>query len=80
MVDESLSFLTVDLLKPRLALRDRRERPARKAGIIALLGRHLLSPQLRDYWEKLESVDRHAVAEAIHNWDGQFDPTRFSGK
>ncbi len=77
MFDELLSSLTVDQLKPRLALLETQERPTRKADIIALLRRHLLSPQLRDYWEKLESVDRHAVAEAVHNWDGRFDPVRF---
>ena len=80
MFDELLSSLTVDQLKPRLALLDTRERPTLKADIIALLRRHLLSPQLRDYWEKLESVDRQAVAEAVHNWNGRFDPVRFSNK
>jgi hypothetical protein len=80
MFDELLSSLTVEQLKPRLALLETRERPSRKADIITLLRRHLLSPQLRDYWERLESVDRHAVAEAIHNWDGRFEPVRFSNK
>lgn len=80
MFDELLSSQTVDQLKPRLALLETGERPSRKADIIALLRRHLLSPQLRAYWEKLEPVDRHAVAEAIHNWDGRFDPIRFSNK
>jgi hypothetical protein len=55
MFDELLSSLTVDQLKPRLALLDTQERPTRKADIIALLRRHLLSPQLRDYWEKLDA-------------------------
>ena len=80
MFDELLSSLTVDQLKPRLALLETTERPSRKADIIALLRRHLLSPRLRDYWEELEPDERHAVAEAIHNWDGQFDPSRFSNK
>jgi len=80
MFDELLSSLTVDQLKPRLALLDTQERPTRKADIIALFRRHLLSPQLRYYWEKLESVDRYAVAEAVHNWNGRFDPVRFSNK
>jgi len=48
--------------------------------MIALLRRYLLSPQLRDYWDKLESVDRHAVAEAAHNWDGRFYAVRFVNK
>jgi len=80
MLDELPSSLTVDQLKPRLALLRTQERPTRKADIIALLRRHLLSPQLRDYWEDLESVDRYAVAEALHNWNGRFDPIRFSNK
>ena len=80
MFDELLSSLTVDQLKPRLALLDTQERPTRKADIIAQLRRHLLSPRLREYWEKLESVDRYAVAEAVHNWNGRFDPVRFSNK
>jgi len=80
MFDESLSSLTVDQLKLRLALLDTQERPTRKADIIALLRRHLLSPRLRDYWEKLEPVDQSAVAEAVHNWNGRFDPVRFSNK
>jgi hypothetical protein len=80
MFDELLSSLTVDQLKPRLALLETGERPNRKADIIDLLRRHLLSPQLRDYWGKLEPIDRHAVAEAIHNWGGRFDPIRFSNK
>ena len=80
MFDELLSSLTVDQLKPRLALLGTQERPTRKADIIALLRRHLLSPRLRAYWEKLDSVDRQAVAEAVHNWNGRFDPVRFSNK
>ncbi len=80
MFDELLLSLTVDQLKPRLALLETREHPSRKADMIALLQRYLLSPQLRDYWDKLESVDRHAVAEAVHNWDGRFHAVRFVNK
>lgn len=80
MFDELLSSLTVNELKPRSALLETKERPTRKADIIALLRSHLLSPRLRDYWEKLESIDRHAVAEAIHNWGGHFDSVRFYNK
>lgn len=80
MFDELLSSLTVDQSKPRLALLETGERPNRKADIVALLRRHLLSPRLQDDWEKPEPVDRHAVAEAIHNWDGRFDPVRFFNK
>jgi hypothetical protein len=80
MFDELLSSLTVDQLKPRVALLETSERPTRKADMIALLREHLLSPRLRDYWDKLEAVDRHAAAEAVHNWGGQFHAVRFVNK
>ena len=80
MFDELLSSMTVEQLKQRLVSLETRERPSRKADIISLLRRHLLSSQLEDYWGKLEAVDRHAVAEAIYNWDGRFHPARFSNK
>lgn len=80
MFEELLSSLTVDRLKTRLALLETQERPTRKADIVALIRAQLLSPQLRSYWEKLEPVDRHALAEAIYNWDGRFDAIRFANK
>jgi hypothetical protein len=80
MFDELLSSMTIKQLKPCLAALETNERPSRKADMISLLRRHLLSPQLRNYWEKLEAIDRHAVAEAIYNWSGRFDPVRFSNK
>ncbi len=80
MLDEFLASLTVDQLKPRLALLGTGERPTRKADMIALLRSHLLSPQLQNYWGKLESLERLAVAEAIYEWDGRFFAMRFYQK
>jgi hypothetical protein len=80
MLDEFLASLTVDQLKPRLALLGTGERPTRKADMIALLRSHLLSPQLQNYWGKLEHLERLAVAEAIYEWDGRFFAMRFYQK
>jgi hypothetical protein len=80
MFDELLSSLGLDKLKPRLALLDVPKRPTRKADIIALLRSELLSPRLRDYWEKLDPLDQKAVAEAVHSWNGQFHSLRFASK
>ena len=80
MFDESLQSLTVDLLKQRLKLLDTSERPTRKADIAAVIRAHMLSPRCRDYFQRLDELEKKAVAEAVHAWGGDFDAVRFRAK
>ncbi len=80
MFDESLQSLTVDLLKQRLKLLDTSERPTRKADIAEVIRTHMLSPRCRDYFQKLDELEKRAVAETVHAWGGDFDAARFKAK
>ncbi len=80
MLDESLQSLTVDLLKQRLKLLDTSERPTRKADLAAVIHAHMLSPRCREYFQRLDELEKKAVAEAVHAWGGDFDATRFKAK
>lgn len=79
-VEESLNSLTVDQLKQRLALLDTPERPKRKAEIIELIRRHMLSERCRDYCQQLEDLEQKAVSEAVYRWAGCFEAVRFTAK
>lgn len=80
MLDESLQSLTVDLLKQRLKLLSTSERPTRKADLTAVIRAHMLSPRCRDYFQKLDELEKKAVAEAVHAPGGDFDAARFKAK
>lgn len=78
--DELLNSLTVDRLKKRLSLLDTRERPKRKAEIIDLIRRHMLSQRCKGYWEGLEALEKKAVAEAVYRYSGHFESARFAAR
>ncbi len=80
MFEDALSVLIVSDLKDRIPLLDTQERPSRKADIIELIKRHMLSLNIDDYWVKLDFLEQQAVAEAVYNWDGLFIAERFSNK
>jgi len=80
MLDEILQLHTLDRLKTRLALLRTDEKPKRKPEIIDLIRRHLLSEHCRDYWQELDELEKQAVGEVVHNWNGSFDAARFRAK
>ena len=80
MFDEILESLTVNELKPRLALIDTVDTPTRKADIAAAIRRYMLSPRCRECWQELDGLEQSAVAEAVYNWTGQFRRVRFYAK
>lgn len=80
MFDEALESQTVDQLKKRLALLRTSEKPTRKAEIIDAIRRHLLSERCADYWQELDELERQAVSETVHSWNGSFDAARFRAK
>ncbi|WPL18816.1 hypothetical protein Thiowin_03907 [Thiorhodovibrio winogradskyi] len=52
----------------------------RKGDMVEAINRHLLSDGLATTVERLEDLERLAVAEAVHNWQGRFDGVGFKAK
>jgi len=77
---QSLELKSVNDLKQQRALIPTADRSTRKDDIIAAIERHLLSADLGPLWERLSQLEVDAVAEAVHNWDGRFDATRFQAR
>jgi len=80
-LQEALESLTVAQLKQRLA-----QMPAaggsstRKDSLIATISGYLLSDALSALVARLSDLETDAVAEAVHNWHGQFDAVGFQAK
>jgi hypothetical protein len=77
---DTLDGLTVNELKQRLARLPVASRPTRKDQIVAAIGGCLLSDALRPLVGQLSELDRHAVAESVHNWAGVFRAAAFKAK
>ncbi|MDH3326981.1 MAG: helicase-associated domain-containing protein [Gammaproteobacteria bacterium] len=77
---EIITTKTVDVLKKCIPLLDTEERPTRKEDYIKLILKHMLSPRIETYWQRLEPLEQKAIAEAIYNWDGRFYALRFERK
>jgi len=75
-----LSGLTVFDLKPRIQLLKVDRPPTRKADLVDLLEKQLLSDKLKVQWQLLDGLEQQAVAEAIHHYNGCFDRLRFPAK
>ena len=79
-VHEALDVLTIEQLKPLVALLPTTERPTRKGELIALIEQYLSGKQLRALWEQLDETQKLAVAETIHYEHGVFNAHRFRAK
>ena len=80
-LEEGLDFHTVDELKKLLALLPIREKPKRKAELVAAIAQHLLSaPKLKKIWKDLNDLQQAAIAEAVHVNEGYYLPEQFQAK
>jgi hypothetical protein len=79
-VHETLDVLTIEQLKPLVALLPTKGRPARKGELVALIEQYLSGKRLRALWEQLDETQKLAVAETIHYENGVFNPHRFRAK
>ena len=77
---EALELLTIDQLKPLVALLPTEERPTRKGDLVELIETHLSGKRLRALWEQLDNTQKLAVAETIYADESVFDPTRFRAR
>ncbi|MBW4621863.1 MAG: helicase-associated domain-containing protein [Cyanosarcina radialis HA8281-LM2] len=79
-IAEGLNQQSVDRLKKLLPHLPTKEKPTRKAEIIELIERYLQGRELKALWEKLDSLQQAAVAEAVHSPNTRFDAARFQAK
>jgi hypothetical protein len=79
-IAEGLNQQPVDRLKKLLPHLPTTEKPTRKAEIIDLIGRYLQGRELKALWEKLDTLQQAAVAEAVHSPNSKFDAARFQAK
>jgi len=79
-VHEALDVLTIEQLKPLVALLPTAERPTRKGELVALIEQYLSGKQLRALWEQLDETQKLAVAETIHYEHRVFNAQRFRAK
>ncbi len=77
---DALNILTVDDIRPRVALLKTSEEPKRKADFVAVIEKHLEGERLKALWERLDDLQQKAVSEAIHSSDGVFDRAQFQAK
>jgi hypothetical protein len=64
----------------RLAALTEEKLPTRKADLAAVIIRHLEEDRLRTVWERLNELQRAAVAEVVHSSSTQFHADRFRAK
>lgn len=76
-VRDALEIRNVDDLKKLLYLLPTNERPTRKGDLVDLIDRHVTGEGLPALWEKLDDLQRKAVAETIHSNSPVFDAERF---
>jgi hypothetical protein len=79
-LQDTLESLTTDALRTRLAQLPVGRRPQRKAELVAAISGCLLSDALADIVARLSELERNAVAEAVHHWDGRFRRVAFEAK
>ena len=74
-VHETLDVLTIEQLKPLVALLPTEEDRLAKE-LVALIEQYLSGKRLRALWEQLDETQKLAVAETIHYENGVFNPHR----
>jgi hypothetical protein len=79
-VHEALNLLTVDQLKPLVALLPTREMPTRKGELVELVAKYLFGERLRALWEQLDATQKLAVMESVYADDSAFNAARFRAK
>lgn len=79
-LNEALARLTVDQLKSLLDHVPDAIRAGKKNELIAAIARALSGASLRSLWDRLDDVQRLAVAETLHSPDGFFHPRQFQAK
>jgi hypothetical protein len=77
---EALDVLTIEQLKPLVAMLPTQERPTRKGELVTLIEQYLSGNRLRALWEQLDKTQQLAVAETIHYEHGVFNAHRFRAK
>ncbi|NBC46794.1 MAG: hypothetical protein GVY22_02135 [Gammaproteobacteria bacterium] len=79
-LQDALSSLTVPELKQRCSQIPDLRAANRKDQLIADIKGYLLSESLDKLVAGLTELERNAVAEAVHNWDGHFHAVGFEAK
>ncbi|MGH9753319.1 MAG: helicase-associated domain-containing protein [Blastocatellia bacterium] len=79
-VRDALDTRNVDDLKKLLSLLPTAEKPTRKGELVDLIERHMTGESLPALWEKLDDLQRKAVAETIHSDSPVFNAERFKAK
>lgn len=79
-LDAALSeLMTSDELR-KLAALTGEKLPTRKVDLAAVIKRHLDGDRLRSVWQRLDELQRAAVAEVVHSGSSQFQTDRFDAK
>ena len=76
---DALESYTVENLKKLNAL-FKTEKPARKSAIVDILMAQMDGDKLRETWERLDSTQQAAAAEALYAPDGRYNAERFQAK
>ena len=79
-LEEGLTFHTVDEIKKLLKLLPIKEKPTRKAELVAAIAQYLRSPKLKKIWKDLNDLQQAAIAEAIYTTSGRYLPEQFRAK
>lgn len=74
------SEFRVGALKKLAGLLSTAPLPTRKGELVALVAQHLEGDSLRAVWQRLDELQRAAVAEAVHAPGGRFHGQRFRAK
>ena len=75
----ALDSMTADELRKLVALTGQKV-PSRKGDMAALIVQHLAGERLRTTWERLDELERAAVAEAVHSPLSQLNAGLFRAK
>jgi hypothetical protein len=79
-LNEVISRLTVDQLKSLVRWLPDASATGRKGRLVEEILRCLAGDGLRALWDRLDDIQRMAVAEAAHSLDGIFDKNQFRAK
>src|SRR5437867_4502240 len=64
----------------RLGALTKQKLPSRKAGLAAVIMRHLEGDRLQTVWQSLDELQRAAVAEVVHSGGTYFPADQFRAK
>lgn len=80
MLKEALDVYTVDELKGLLRLIPTTNKPIRKIELIDEIKGFLLGPGLLSFYDQLETLQKHAISEAIHSQTPIFNAALLKAK